>query len=407
MPLTDFLPWLRSERRNNLNNPQTPLSAPEDWLYDALGAGQSATGVRINPDTALEISAVWAACRLVSSTIATLPLPVFRETDGAKERTKDHPVHNLLNRRPNPELSAFVFRELLAGHVLLFGNAYVEIERNGRGEPVALWPLHPAAVSIHRLDDRKVYVVRVDGIEIPIPAENILHVQGFSVDGILGLSPVFKARDTLGMAKASEAFGAAFYRNGAVPLSVITAPGNVTPDQKREISESFNREHQGLSRAQRVAILSGGMTASPLGISPEHAQLIESRAFSISEVARVFGVPPHMIGDLSRSTYSNIEHQGHEFTKYAIEPLCKRIEQEMTYKLLTDGSYVEHVLEGLLRGDSAARASFYREMTNIGAMTINEIRRLEGLNPIEGGDVPRVPLNMAPLGAEQEAPDGV
>lgn len=401
MALSDLLFW-RSERRN-LNNPATQLSAPAEWLFDALGSGRSTTGVSVTPENSLELSSVWATVKLVAGTVATLPLPVFREDETGKHRAKDHPVYHLLQHRPNPEMSAFIFRELQVAHLLLFGGAYAEIERNGRGDCVALWPLVPSQVRTARVGDQRVYLVRVaGGNEVPIAPENMLHVQGFGLDGQAGLIPTFVQRDTIGQAKAVEKFSAAFFANGAVPLTALTVPGTLTADQKKEIREGFEKQHQGLSRAQRVAILSGGMSLTALGISPEQSQLLESKRFSVQEVARVFGVPAHLIGDLEHATFSNIEQQSLDFSKFCIEPLTRRIEGELR-KLFTDGHYAEHVLEGLLRGDSAARAAFYREMTNIGAMTINEVRRREGLNDIEGGDVPRVPLNTAPLGAEQEA----
>lgn len=400
MAIFDF--FFRSDRRS-LNNPRTPLSAPAEWLVEALGGRKTVTGASVTPENSLEVSAVWAAVRLISSTVATLPLPVYREDSAGKHRAPEHPVHNLLKHRPNPEQSAFIFREMLVAHLLLWGNAYAEIERNGRGEAVALWPLMPTAIRLARVGDERIYLVQVDGQEVPLRAETVLHFQGFGVDGQAGLIPTIVARETIGLAKATETYAAQFFGNGAVPLTAITVSGNLTPEQQKSIRDGFNKEHRGLTNVQRLAVLSGGMELKTLGIAPEQSQFLETRKFSVSEIARVFGVPPHLIGDLERATFSNIEAQGIEFVRYCIEPLTRRIEGELNVKFFADGHYAEHVLEGLLRGDSAARAAFYREMTNIGAMTINEVRRLEGLNSIEGGDIPRVPLNMAPLGAEQEA----
>ncbi|HEX7119403.1 MAG TPA: phage portal protein [Longimicrobiales bacterium] len=394
--------WLSSlfEKRN-LNNPSTPLSAPADWLWDAFGARKATTGVRVTPENALETTTVWAAVRMISSTVATLPLVTYRHTDAGKERAREHPVYDLLHSRPNPEMSSFIWREMTMAHLLLYGNAYAEIERNGRGDPVALWPLFPTNVRWERIGGEKVYIVRVEGQEVPLPAENILHIPGFSLDGHTGLFPIDLARNSIGLAKATEEFGASFFGNGAAPSGVLTHPGKLGPEGAANLRESWQKLYGGLSNAQRVAILEEGMQWNPLGVPPEHAQFLETRKFSVSEIARIFLIPPHLIGDLERATFSNIEHQSIQYVTHCIEPWTRRIEQEINYKLFDDRShFAEFVLEGLLRGDSAARSAYYREMVNIGALTINEVRELENMNRIEGGDTPRVPLNTAPLSGD-------
>jgi HK97 family phage portal protein len=397
----------RSESRN-LNDPKKPLVAPLDWGT----GGRSAAGVTITPETALESTTVWAAVRMISSTLATLPLQTFRHVDGGKERAREHAAYRLLHDRPNPEMSSFVWRETMAAHLLLFGNHYSEIERNEKGDPIALWPVHPTSVRTERMAGRKFYIVRVGTEEVTLPADDVLHVPGFSLDGCTGLMPVNIARNALGLSKATEEYGSAFFGNGATPGGILSAPGKLGPDARENLRASWNGDHRGLSNAQRVAILEGGMQWQPMGVPPEHAQFLETRKFSVSEIARIFLIPPHLIGDLERATFSNIEHQAIQYVTHCIEPWTRRIEQEINFKLFNDPShFAEFVLEGLLRGDTAARADWYTKMAGLGVYSINEIRERENLNRIPDGDKRFVPLNMVELGqpvpGEEGDDDGV
>jgi HK97 family phage portal protein len=390
--------------KRSLEDPRTPLSQPEEWLFDAFGARKSSAGVRVTPDNALEVPAVWAATRMISSTLATLPLVTYARTPHGKDRAPLHPVYRLLHDRPNPEQSSFVFRETLAAWLLLYGNAYAEIERNGAGEPVALWPLHPMQVRTERLENgAKVYVVRVDGQDVPLAPENVLHVPGFSLDGHTGLIPIHLARNTIGLAKATEEFGSSFFSNGAAPSGLLSHPAKLGPDGLTALRASWDSLHAGLSNAQRVAILEEGMTFTPMGLAPEHAQYLESRKFSVAEIARLFLIPPHMIGDLENGvSYASIEQQAIAYVTHCIEPWTRRIEQEINFKLFPADSphFAEFILEGLLRGDSAARSAWYTAMSNLGVYSINEIRERENLNRVDGGDARFVPMNMQQLGAE-------
>jgi HK97 family phage portal protein len=410
LPADDFtryplgMNWFtRLFERRSLEDPKTPLSAPADWLFDALGARKSSTGLAVTPENSLEVTSVWAAVRMISSTLATMPLPVYRHIDGGKERAREHPLYTLLHDRPNPEMSSFVWRELMAAHLLLYGNSFNEIERNGRNDPIALWPIHPASVRVERLKSgERLYHVRVDGQEVPVPPGNMLHIPGFSLDGCTGLVPMALMREAVGVAKATEAFGASFFNNGAAPSGVLSHPGTLGKDGEDNLRESWGKLYSGLSNAHRIAILEEGMTWAPLGVPPEHAQYLETRKFTVSEIARIFLIPPHLIGDLERATFSNVEQQSQDYVSRCIEPWTRRIEQELNYRLFTDRSYfAEFVLEGLLRGDSAARAEFYTKLFNMGAISPNEIRERENMNHVPGGDVRFVPLNMQPLGQER------
>lgn len=377
--------------RRSLENPKHSLSS----FFDVPS---SHSGVPVTADNALEVSAVWAAVRVISGTMATLPLPTYRYTDSGREHARSHPLYRLLHTRPNPETTAFNFRETMQAHLLLYGNAFAEIERNGAGLPVALWPIHPALVRVERRAGKRFYIVAAGTEEVVLSADAMLHVQGFSLDGSLGLFPVHIARHSIGLAKAVEAFGASFFAHGTAPSGVLEHPAALGPESAARLKENWARTQSGLSNAQRVVVLEEGMKWNPMGVPPEHAQFLESRKFSVSEVARVFGIPPHLIGDLERATFSNIEAQGIEFVKFCIEPWARRWEQTLNTALFSDDThYAEFNLEGLLRGDSASRAAFYSTLFSLGAISPNEIRQRENMNAVPGGDQRFVPMNLQSL----------
>lgn len=372
-----------------------------------LDAFRSTIGLTVTPENSLETTTVWSAVRVISSTIATLPFPVYEQTDAGKEKAREHPVYRLLHDRPNPEMSSFVWRETLMGHVLLYGNACCEIERNNRGDAIALWPIHPTNIRIERIDNQRVYIVRVNGQDVALPADDVLHFPGFSLDGCNGLIPTRLASNAIGLAKATEKFGSQFFSNGASPSGVLEHPGKLGEEGLERLRKSWNAAQSGLTNAQRVAILEQGMKWTPLGIPPEHAQFLETRKFQVTEIARIFLLPPHLIGDLERATFSNIEHQAIQYVTLCIEPWARKIEQEVNYKLLGDGYFAEFILEGLLRGDSTTRADFYAKLFGIGVLSVNDIREKENLNRVAGGDQRFVPLNMTTLSSPAVLSDAV
>lgn len=395
--------------KRSLENPSTSLSDPSMWLWRALGAPGSASGVAVTPETALETMPVLSAVKLLSGTVASLPLLTYRETDAGKDRAPTHPASKLLKAKANPELSAFHFREILTAHVLLYGNAYAEIEWANNGNVLNLWPIYPGNVRPQRIGGRLAYLVRVNGQEVPLAAENMLHVRGFGLTPDEGLLTTLLAREAIGLAKATEKFGASFFGNSAQPSGILTTPGTLGKNARDSLRESWQANNGGLSNAQRVAILEGGLTWQPLGIPPEHAQFLQTREFSVLEVARLWNIPPHMLASLDRATFASLEQQSQEFVTYCLTPLCKRFEAELTLKLF-DGSsfFAEFQLNGLLRGDSAARAAWYTAMLNAGVLSVNEVRGYENLNSIgPEGDVRLRPLNMAPLGAQNPEPQQV
>jgi HK97 family phage portal protein len=384
----------------SLENPKTPLTT--DWLWDAFGARRSTAGVSVTPENSLEVTAVWGAVRVLSSAIAALPLHTYRHTDAGKDRAREHSTDSLLGFRPNPEMSSFEWRELVMAHCLLFGNAYCEIERNARGEPIALWPIYPTHVRQERIGDRRVYVVRVGTKDAALPPENVLHFRGFGLDGQSGLIPTSVARNAVWLAKAAEEFGSVFFGQGTAPSGLLTTDGKLTEQQRKELRESWQAAQGGLSNAQRVCVMPHGVSWQTLTVAPEHAQFLETRKFSVSEIARIFCIPPHLIGDLERSTYSNIEAQGAEFVRFSLSSWTCRFEQEINYKLFADRSFfAEFVLEGMLRGDSAARSEFYASALNNGWMSVNEVRERENLPRIPQGDKHYRPLNLGELGKEE------
>lgn len=375
----------------NLENPTFSLSDAEAW--DAFGASA------MTAEGALSISPVWAAVRRISSTVATLPLHVYRRTDEGREVARSHPLYNVLHLRPNPEQSSFVFREIITAHLLIYGDAVIEVERNARGDVIALWPVLPTAVNIRRVDGQRIYTVRVDGVETPLPTANVIHIPGFGLDGNRGLIPTKIGASTLRMAKAVDEYGAEFFENGTAPSGMLSVPGTLKKEGRDNLRDSWHKMHSGKGKRHRVAVLEEGVTYSPLhGIPPEDAQLIEVRSFNVSDVARLFSIPPHFLADLSRSTFSNAESESLSYLTHTIEPLTARIEQELTHALFREDPdhYAEFNLTGLLRADTAARSAYYTAGLNGGWLSINDVRRLENLNAVEGGDVHRVPLNTAP-----------
>jgi len=366
-----------------------------------------AAGVRVTEDTALQFAAVWSATRVIAETVAALPWRVY-EKQGAARRLRDtHPVDWVLNAQPNTEMGAFTWRETMLAHVLLWGNAYAEIEFDLAERVLALWPIAPDRVEPKRnADGELVYEVRqVSGGLTVLPASRVFHLRGLGWDGRMGYSVVRLAAESIGAGIAQDRFAAAFFGNGAHVGGVIeqaVGTKNLTPEARKVLLDDFNRKHRGAGNAFRVEYLDGGMSFKPLNMPLTDAQFLESRRFSVQDVARWFRVPPHKLADLERATFSNIEHQSIEFVSDTIVPWCCRLEQEANAKLLgrnerAAGRYTKVNLGGLLRGDLDSRYRAYATARQWGWLSANDIRELEELNPIgEGGDDYLVPMNMRP-----------
>ena len=374
--------------------------------------GNSASGKPVTERSAMQMTAVYSCVRILAEAVAGLPVHLYRYTeDGGKEKALDHPLYRLLHDEPNPEMSSFVFRETLMTHLLLWGNAYAQVIRNGKGEVVALYPLMPNKMTVDRDENGQLYYTyrrsneeapTMEGSSVTLKPSDVLHIPGLGFDGLVGYSPIAMAKNSIGMAIACEEYGAKFFANGATPGGILEHPGTVKDPQR--VRDSWNSAFGGSSNANKVAVLEEGMKYTPISISPEQAQFLETRKFQINEIARIFRVPPHMVGDLEKSSFSNIEQQSLEFVKYTLDPWVVRWEQSIQRALLTQEEkqkyFVKFNLEGLLRGDYQSRMNGYAIGRQNGWMSANDIRELENLDRIpaeDGGDLYLINGNMLPL----------
>lgn len=374
--------------------------------------GPSTSGQNVNETTAMQMSAVYACVRIIAEAIAQIPLNVYRFTeDGGKEKDPRHPLYFLLHDEPNPEMTSFIFRETLMSHLLLWGNAYAQIIRNGMGEVVGLYPLMPDRMEVDRDEEGNLvytYTKYFDEAgarhryeQVKLPAWQVLHIPGLGYDGLIGYSPIAMARNAIGMSMAAEDFGATFFANGATPGGVLEHPG-IVKDPER-LRESWHAQFSGRN-SHNIAVLEEGMTFKPMSIPPEEAQFLETRKFQIDEIARIFRVPPHMVGDLEKSSFSNIEQQSLEFVKYTVGPWVARWEQSLSQALLLPSEKtrytIKYNLDGLLRGDYESRMNGYAVGRQNGWLSANDIRELENMNRIpaeEGGDEYLINGNMTKL----------
>ncbi len=374
--------------------------------------GSSTSGKRVNERSAMQMTAVYSCVRILSEAVASLPLQIYQYNDkGGKEKALDHPLYFLLHDEPNPEMTSFVFRETLMTHLLLWGNAYAQIIRNGKGEVIALYPLMPDRMTVDRDDKGQLYykyqknnddAPTMEGSTVYLDASDVLHIPGLGFDGLVGYSPIAMAKNAIGLAIAAEEYGSKFYANGAAPSGVLEHPGTIKDPSK--VRESWTQTFGGSANANKVAVLEEGMKYTPISISPNEAQFLETRKFQINEIARIFRVPPHMVGDLEKSSFSNIEQQSLEFVKYTLDPWVIRWEQSLYRALLSEEEkktfFFKFNVEGLLRGDYASRMSGYATARQNGWMSANDIRGLENLDRIPeelGGDLYLVNGNMMPL----------
>ena len=382
--------------------------------------GGTSSGKPVNETTAMQMTAVYSCVRILSETVAGLPLNVYKYNDsGGKEKAFKHPLYRLLHDEPNPEMTSFAFRETLMSHLLLWGNAYAQIIRNARGEVIALYPLMPNKMTVDRDQSGRLFYSYQRGTEDPgaigsssrvtLSPSDVLHIPGLGFDGLIGYSPIAMAKNAIGLAIATEEYGAKFFANGAAPSGVLEHPGTIKDPQR--VKESWNSAYQGSANAHKIAVLEEGMKYTPIGIAPEQAQFLETRKFQINEIARIFRVPPHMLADLEKSSFSNIEQQSLEFVKYTLDPWVVRWEQSMCRVLFSESEkpayFIKFNVDGLLRGDYASRMSGYATARQNGWMSANDIRELENLDRIApelGGDLYLINGAMMLLGAPRSAP---
>jgi len=374
--------------------------------------GSSTSGKAVNERTAMETTAVYSCVRILSETFASLPLHIYRYCDAGKEKVYDHSLYFLLHDQPNKEMTSFVFRETLMSHLLIWGNAYAQIIRDGRGQVLSLYPLLPDKVQVDRTESGELfYIYKRNSEENPnfkeygqiyLRAEDVLHIPGLGFDGLIGYSPIALAKNAVGMTMACEEYGASFFANGANPGGVLEHPGTLKDPKK--VRDSWNDVYQGTNNAHKVAVLEEGMKYQQIGIPPEEAQFLETRKFQLNEIARLYRIPPHMIGDLERSSFSNIEQQSLEFVKYTLDPWVVRWEQALKKALLLpqekEEYFIKFNVDGLLRGDYEGRMNGYAVGRQNGWFSANDIRQMEDMNPIpaeEGGDLYLVNGSMTKL----------
>lgn len=361
------------------------------------------SGVSVTPESAMRVMAVYRCVRLIAQSIASLPLILYRGLDAGKEPAPKHPLYSLLHDSPNDWQTAYEFREMMQAFVELRGNAYAEIIPTGSNPVGALIPLHPDRITPFRAPNRSIaYAYAPESGETRVILQHeMFHLRGLSWDGIIGLDPITLAAEAIGVAIAAERFGGAFFGNNTVIGGVLEHPGSLSDKAYARIKESWSERHQGPAKAHKPQILEENMKWHTVGLEPEKAQFLETRKFQVTEIARMFDVPPHKVMDLDKATFSNIEHLGIEFVVDCLRPRLVRWEQAIKRDLLTEsgrrGFFAEHKVDGLLRGDIKSRYEAYQ----IGAggnapwLTRNEIRGLENYNQLPGLDKPLVPLNMS------------
>ena len=387
--------WAGVSRQDGTNFRTNTVTLSEYQDSGSAGAG----GV-------LALAAAWACVNLLAGTIASLPLMVYRTRDGRRTVAADHPLYRVLHDSPNADQTALDFWEFVCACLELHGNAFCEVARGNDGRVIALSPpMVPEAMQVRRRDNGDLEYEWTDGRRRRVETQaTILHIRGFGGSPLGGLSTLSFGRQAFGLAGSINRAASSTFRNGVRPSVAVEVDYKMDAAQVKEARELIAENYQGSMNAGRPFLAHGGMKVKPLSINPEDAQMLESRAFSVEEICRFFGVPPHMVGHTEKTTSwgTGLEQQTLGFQKFTLRRRLKRIEQALEKQLLTprdrsDGVTIEFNLEGLLRADSKARAEFYGKMSGIGAMTINEIRALENLPPVEGGDVPRMQMQNVPI----------
>lgn len=401
-----ILKSILSDKRSGpgpVSNPQNPAF----WLQKLFNGGtETWSGESVSPDSALGISAYWNAINIIAGAIGFLPFVVYERDGRNRRRATEHPVYTIIHDRPNPYMDALTFRETLQAHVLGWGNGYAEIERAGHGGPKYLWPISPAKITPEVHKDNAQEIVRYKyvngGSTKHIKYENMYHIKGLGFEGLKGYSIINYMKQSLGLVTAVEKYGSRFFKNNATPPAVLEHPGTLTDSAEAHLRKSWEEKYKSPENAGRIAILEEGMKLNQIGVPPEDAQFLLTRKFSVTEIARWFDIPPHMLKDLEKATFSNIEHQGIEFVVWTLTRWMARWEQETNYKLFgTDARrkyYSEFIPAALLRGDIKSRYDAYRVAIYSGWMNRNTARELENMNPAEGLDDYLQPLNYKVVG---------
>jgi HK97 family phage portal protein len=371
---------------------------------------ESANGVSVTPEGSLRMGAVFAAVSLLADTIGSLPLILYERQEKSRRRATEHYLYPILHDAPNPMMTAVEYRSTLQAYLVMRGNAISQIEFDETGKITELWPLRWENVQEVKADKGSgiiyYYYMLPDGKMQWLDSARIWHLRGWGSDGIVGYAPITLARRAVELGISAEEFGVRFFQNDARPGIVLEHPSQLSKQAHENLKGAFNEEHQGVRKSHRIAILEEGLKLHEIGIPPEDAQFLQTRKYSVTEIARFFRVPPHMIGDLERATFTNIEHQGIEFVTYSLQSWMTRWEQSIKQNLLPESDrqeyYAEHLVDSLLRGDTTSRYAAYQSGIQAGWFTRADAREKENLEPIEGLEKPLVPMNMMTVGEEEE-----
>jgi len=406
------------ERRSTLGATDDSWYNPGGFFYGGGGI-KTKSGAQISEMNAMQLSVVWCCIKILAEDSASLPLILYRKRkDGGKDRATDHPLYSLLHDSPNPEMTAFSFREAYKAHILSWGNGYAEIAtgkgRVGSGIVESLWPITPNRVTMKRNKGEMknlplntiYYYISMAGTNLPdvaLPKNKILHTPGLSFNGLTGYSPIAAAREAMGLGKTLEEFGATYFENGIRPSFVVSVKGNLKDPRARR--EALEEVYGGLGHAHRIMLLEEAEKVEKMGIPNDEAQFLESRRFQNIEIGtRIYRVPPYMYGEMDKTAFANVEQQAIDYVTKTLRPWLVRVEQSLNMALLTKEErreyFFEHLIDALMRGDSAARAEYFSKAKSGRWMTTNEIRAKENLNPIDGGDVMDVTPNMLPPGTQ-------
>ena len=377
---------------------RSSLATPEKWLLDWFAGGsiETSAGVRVTSTTAMQMVAVYSCIDILSRTVGSLPLYLYRRlAGGGKDLVRKHPLFSLMRRQPNPEMTAMRYRSTLQGHLASWGNCYSYIDWAGNGYPKALWPIRPDRVRVERISGKLKYSYYPGSDDMKftesfvIPNESMLHIPGFGFDGVIGYSPISLAREAIGLGMATEEFGARYFGTGTHPSMIIEHPDKLK--DSKVFREAISEVYGGLGKSHRIMVIEDGMTAKPISINPQDSQFLETRKFQISEICRLFHVPPHMLADVEKSTSwgTGIEEQNIGFITHTMRPWFVLWEEELGKILLLEREKDDHFFEfdlmALLRGDSAKRWTAYIMGKRNGILNADEIRNWENLNPIPGG----------------------